>query len=456
MSEGDAILIAAQSARALAQAARRAGLRPFVLDLFGDEDTHSIAEAHRSLPGRFGEGKRGARGVLSGLDALADLAGGRTLGVVLGSGFEGAPALMAKIAERHRLIGAAPETVATLKDPPRFAALCANLAIPHPAIRLPFGEKPIPHPHPEVPAPAGLEGALQGSQRELERSFEARPRLAPQDEGVGGRGPHDEADAGWLLKRIGGSGGSHIRLAASKAVPPGHYAQAFVAGRAVSLNFLADGRDIAVLAFTAQWSKPSALRPFRFAGAIAPGRNEPDILPVALRNEVIEAVARIVAKTGLRGLASADLLVEGAQWWLLEINPRPGATLDVLDRRPTPLLASHIEASLGRLPHIEPAPGDAAGTEICYAARRYACIKALDWPDFSRDRPRAGTRVAKDAPLCTVTATGRNVQGVKNTLRERVRIIDALLEDREEFHVDPKQEPERQRSGDATRGAARR
>ncbi|MFC6049036.1 tetrahydromethanopterin C1 transfer protein, partial [Methylobacterium hispanicum] len=35
----DAILIAAQSGRALAEAARRAGLRPLVADLFGDADT---------------------------------------------------------------------------------------------------------------------------------------------------------------------------------------------------------------------------------------------------------------------------------------------------------------------------------------------------------------------------------------------------------------------------------
>ncbi|MDB5557347.1 MAG: hypothetical protein JWQ36_281, partial [Enterovirga sp.] len=39
----DAILILAQSGRALAAAARRAGLRPYVADLFGDEDTRALA-----------------------------------------------------------------------------------------------------------------------------------------------------------------------------------------------------------------------------------------------------------------------------------------------------------------------------------------------------------------------------------------------------------------------------
>ncbi len=37
-------------------------------------------------------------------------------------------------------------------------------------------------PHPEVPASAGLEGELRGSQRDLEPPFEAPPRFAPQDE----------------------------------------------------------------------------------------------------------------------------------------------------------------------------------------------------------------------------------------------------------------------------------
>ncbi|MDT9047034.1 hypothetical protein RSW36_28355, partial [Escherichia coli] len=70
--EGGAILIAAQSGRALAQAARRAGFRPFVLDLFGDEDTLALAEAHCALPGRFGAGTRDRAGVLAGLDALSN------------------------------------------------------------------------------------------------------------------------------------------------------------------------------------------------------------------------------------------------------------------------------------------------------------------------------------------------------------------------------------------------
>ena len=115
----DAVLIAAQAGRALAEAARRAGLRPYVADLFGDADTLAAAEAYRPLPGRFGT-PPAADATVAALDHLA-VAAGRPIGLILGSGFEDAPDLIGRLAARHRLIGASAETVSTLKAPLAFA-----------------------------------------------------------------------------------------------------------------------------------------------------------------------------------------------------------------------------------------------------------------------------------------------------------------------------------------------
>ncbi len=366
--QGDAVLIAAQSGRALAAAARRAGLRPFVADLFGDADTLALAAAHRLVTGRFGAGP-GARSLLAALDDLAGAAG-TPLGVVLGSGFEGAPALMAAIAARHRLLGAAPDCVRRLKDPLHLAGLCARLGIPHPPVSLAA-----------VPDPES-----------------------------------------WLLKRRGGSGGGHIRPAPAGPPPPGAYLQRRVPGRALSLNILADGRALRVLAATAQWAAPTRARPFRYAGAVDPGD-----MPAPVRAAATAAVAALVAETGLCGLASADLAVDGETWWLLEINPRPGATLDVLDRRAAPLLARHIEAACGRLgPDLVP-PADAAATRICYADRTLEGVPPLAWPDFVMDRPRPGSRIAAGAPVCTVRAAGRDAAAARHALAPRLAAVRALL-----------------------------
>ena len=348
---------------------------PLVLDLFGDADTLDLAAHHRRARGRFGNGPVGGRSLVAQLDELAGLGPAPVLGIVLGSGFEGAPDLIAAIAARHRLLGASPEAVAVLKDSHRFADLCRRLAVPHPAV--------------------------------------TREAVADRD--------------AWLLKRDGGSGGGHIRQATAGRAPPGAYFQARVGGSAHALTVLADGRDLAVVGITAQWCDPSPIRPFRYGGAVEQARDATPLLAPAVVAAVTEAVRAIVAETGLRGLASADILVNGESWWLTEINPRPGATLDVLDRRAVPLLAAHVSASLGEIVEPGEVPVDAAAAQICYATTHYAPVPSLDWPDHVRDRPRAGSSVARGAPLCTLVATGRDAEAARAILRARADRLVARL-----------------------------
>lgn len=346
-----------------------------MLDLFGDADTLALAAHHRQARGHFGDGI-GGREVLAQLDELAESSPTPVIGIVLGSGFEAAPGLMADIAARHRLLGASPEAVALLKDPLAFAGLCRRLRIPHPAVT----------------------------------------REAISDR------------AAWLLKRDGGSGGSHIRAATAGRAPPGAYFQARVGGSAHAITVLADGRDLTVVGVTAQWSDPSPIRPFRYGGAVEQARDEAPLLAHGIAAAVTQAARAIVAETGLRGLASADILVDGEEWWLAEVNPRPGATLDVLDRRAVPLLTAHIGASLGEIILPGEIPMDAAAAQICYATNNYAPVPPLDWPDHVRDRPHAGSSVARGAPLCTLVATGDDAGAARAILRARAAQLVALLD----------------------------
>ncbi len=62
---------------------------------------------------------------------------------------------------------------------------------------------------------------------------------------------------------------------------------------------------------------------------------------------------------------------------------------------------------------------DAAASEICYAASGYAPIPPISWPGFVRDRPKPGTTVTRDAPLCTLFATGPDSAATRAMLRGR-------------------------------------
>lgn len=355
------VVVLGIAARGLAAAARRAGLRAVALDLFGDEDTRALAVETVALRRHPGFAIDPGE-----LFAQLDIHAGRTLPVVLGAGFEHAPQIVGALAARYRLAGCGPDTLARLKEPAAFERLLADLGIPHPRL---------------------FHGAAPEGVRALE-------------------------------KQVGGAGGAHVRPA-TLARGEGWYLQEQVEGRSVSALFLGDARTARLLAFSEQWCAPAEGTPFRYGGAAGPIR-----LDDGIARDVADALSRLVEASGLVGLASADLMVGEAGWSLLEINPRPGATLDIFDRPPLPpLLRLHLDACAGRLPELALlAPG--AGVEARAAGVLYAPA-AFDMrldplPDWVADRPRYGTRFDAGEPVCTVLAAGHDTIDARETLSRRM------------------------------------
>lgn len=357
------VLIAALSGRALAASARRAGFAPLVADFFGDADTLDVAHAHRRL----------TSGLARGIDdaelfaALEELANGHPVqGIVCGTGFEDRPHLLAALAERWPLLGNGAEVMTAVKDPASFATLCHGLRIPHPALSL------------EVP-------------------------LNPAD---------------WLAKRRGGSGGSHVTPAAGREANGSTYFQRHVPGTPVSALFLAAGSRAVVLGFSAQWSCPEPHRPFRYGGAVRPAD-----VPPGTAAAIASAVEAIVADVPLVGLNSADFLVDGDAFWLMEVNPRPGATLDIFEPAGGSLFALHVAACGGELPAVPPRMDDASAAAIAYADQNIASLAPLDWPDWTADRPHSGLAVTAGDPLCTVLARGPTAADARALVSQRLMAV---------------------------------
>lgn len=360
-ADGACLLVAAQSGRALAAAARRAGFVPLVADLFADSDTRALSPAAIAVEGALATGFR-RDGLVAALDRLAAVAPAPPIGLALGSGFEDRPRLIERLAARYGLLGTAGPGVRAAKDPQSLAAACRQEDIPHPPIA----------------------------------------RTVPE--------------AGdWLIKRIGGSGGVHVRPARRPGtLPRGRYAQAFVPGRSVSLGFLSDGIDIRPIGFAEQWTAPTPARPWRFGGMAGPVR-----LPETVEAGMIDAARRLARRFGLRGLASLDAVLDGEDWTLVEINPRPGAALDVLDCGEVPLLAAHIAACRGYLPEMKVVSAMVRGIGIVYATKPIAAVLAAEWPAWVFDRPDSGGSIGAGDPIATVTAEAPDVGAVRALIERR-------------------------------------
>lgn len=360
------VLIAALSGRALAACARRAGYRPLVADLFGDRDTRDLAEACEVVPGSLSRGF--ARGAL--LAALDRLAAGRLVtGVVTGAGFEDRTILLRDLAARYGLLGNAQETVAAMKNPWMLADACARAGIGHPQIA---AERP--------------------------------------------------ACGDWLRKRVGGSGGVHVDDAPDPAGSRrGRYWQRRIAGEPISLTFLAAGGACRVLGISRQWADPTPRQPFRYGGAVRQAAMDP-----AMSVRLCEAVARLVELTDLRGLNSADFLVRDDGFDLLEINPRPGATLDLFADREGALFDLHLSACAGVLPDDLPSWPAASAAAIVYAPTKIRLPAGFIWPPWTADRQPQGETVPSGGPLCTVLAEAADAAAAEHLVRERAEQITAM------------------------------
>jgi predicted ATP-grasp superfamily ATP-dependent carboligase len=362
MTKPAALLLVAISARALAAAARRAGFMAVAIDAFGDEDTRAACDIWE----RVEDAMEGFAKVE--LEPIVSRLR-RTcepVGLVYGSGFDDCANRLMEIAQAP-LLGASPEALARTKDPQAFARSCEAAGISHPEIRFTA---------PELPAR-------------------------------------------WLIKRRGGSGGAHIAHGGARSAKPGEYWQRRVEGRTISLLFVRDAAGLTPVAWSEQWTAPCASAPFRYAGAAGP-------LDMEAPKGLLSSLAALTGALGLRGLASADFLDDGERFWLLEINPRPGATLDVFDDEEDPLLARHVAAVMGR-PAAPLKPRSPRAAQIVYAETDSTTPKG-DWPDWAADRAAPGTPVPAGAPFCTVFADGASVRDAKTLGEERSRRIQSWLQ----------------------------
>lgn len=363
------ILLLALSARMLAQSARRGGWRPLALDWFADEDTAALSDYSAALPA--GEAGLDEAAILAAIDRADPDREAEAF--VYGSGIENYPNLLEKVSKDWPLCGNGANTVGLLRNPRTFFGLLDELEIPYP-----------------------------------------ETRYTPPDQ-----------SEGWLVKHRRSEGGKGVFLYRQTWPPEDEvYFQRQVRGAAVSFSFLADGRTIKTIGFNSQWTTAQdGVHPYLFAGIV----NRADI--DAGHRAAIKAHARtLTEKTGLLGLNSLDYIYDGETCRLLEVNPRPGASLALYDEDyPEGLLTEHVKACLGRLTSGAIASRTVRGYAIVYARSRVTVPLALDWPPWTADRPIGGTTVLPGRPMCSILAGANQRSRVEKMLKERERRLLALF-----------------------------
>ncbi len=302
------------SVRAAAWSAWRAGLRCVAIDAFGDRDLRAIAEAW------WPADPRDCQNALSMAlrDARAGSARSGRPVLAWGAPFENHPEMLRALQRDWHLVGTGCESLRRVREPDWLAAAAASAGVRFP------------------------------------RTAERPPA-------------NDER---WLFKLRRSGGGAGVRDAHAAAPPApeadalqrprtqeGYY-QRFVQGVPGSAVLLADRHQVRLLGWTRQLVGEPLLNAARYAYcgtlATASASHVPDLFDTAQSHWLdgrhaektqrygssrpgprwtafARGVAEIARRARLRGLFGADFVFDGEHLWLIEINPRYTAAVELLE-----------------------------------------------------------------------------------------------------------------------------
>ena len=230
------------------------------------------------------------------------------------------------------------------------------------------------------------------------------------------------AQSGWLIKRAGTTGGGHVRhWTGSEAIGSRDYFQERLSGPVMSVLFLANGERAFIVGWNTQWTRPGD---FVWGGAINRA-----LLNQEQQMALFTHVQSLVSILQLRGLNSLDFVLDDGEAKIIELNPRPGATLELYDEDfRHGLLYWHLQACCGRLPEAtDISSTKVRGSRIVFARTTMTIQTSEDWPAWCHDLPADGVVINRGEPVCSVMASGADSLSVVARLQRRVTEMEQRL-----------------------------
>ena len=273
--------------------------------------------------------------------------------VVYGGGLENRPDLVERLADGRELLGTPPELLAAVRDPWAIGA-----------------------------------AARAGGARSPEtRSVADAPTLA-------------ESRDVWLRKPQRGGGGRGVRRWAGGRLRPTEILQRRVGGLSCSAVSIGDGRRAVLLGLTEQLHHPPGMQ---WTGNLTPPRL-PSAELAELDGQLRAVCTEVAARFGVRGAFGVDAVWDGRHAWVLEVNPRPTAALELFGPGS---FEAHVQGARGLgLPSADTAPGRCARVKLVLFAEQD--LRAPDpgwWPTgLVRDIPQEGETITRGAPVCTLVS----------------------------------------------------
>ncbi len=211
----------------------------------------------------------------------------------------------------------------------------------------------------------------------------------------------------WLSKPLRGQGGVGIN-SQKKDI----YWQHFYDGQAQagSVLFLANGEIATIIGFNTQWTRDD----FLFLG-ISNHSNLNDLQ----KTQIYSWLQSIVVHFNLRGLNSLDFIQTENEVFVLEVNPRPSASMQLYNAL---LFKAHLtlKTEFSRTT-------DFSAYQIVYAPQTVVIPKNFVWLESCQDLPPTGVIIHKKQPICSMIAIGKTSNLVLKKLKINIQKLEGNL-----------------------------
>ncbi len=356
------LLIVANSARMLAQAAVQAGFLPLVIDTYADQDTGGYAEKILCISSLEQKFLRSAVETMTKLFPVQQ--------VIYGSGFENFPESLLLLESLLTVLGNKFNVFNRLQDERSFFAGLNELNISYPEV---VYNSPV-------------------------------------------------QDGAWLFKPSKSYGGVGIcRTYPFKQSEISVYWQKYQSGIPHSVLFLANGKHSQIIGFNEQSTIAlNNTNEFIFSGII----NSTE-LTKKQKTQLIFWVDTLTARYSLRGLNSLDFIQDGGELFILEVNSRPPASMQLYD---ADLLNRHIKACQGELIDYSYPQTDISGYQVIYASQPCRISENMIWPEGAMDLLREGSEINTGQPICSIIAHCATAALVREQLKIKNQFIVNQIE----------------------------
>lgn len=360
------LLIIGASARSAAMSACRAGFSPWSIDQFGDADLCRLGPT--SVMQRYP------------CDALKLIRDKTDMPWIYTGGLENAPGLIDRLAARRPLLGNGAAVVRRVRNPTLLKVALERGGFMMPSTS--FDSRDVP---------------LDGS---------------------------------WIMKRRRSAGGLHVRRwnasSAAGGLPRGWYLQQVVKGVNLGALFVGTKDGARFLGATRSLVEHNVpLMPWLYGGSVGP---EP--LEVQIEQGFEQLGEILVREFGLVGLFGVDVILGDDRIYVLEVNPRYTASVEVLERAcEFNALSMHVSACRGEsVARFESRRSIIVGKRIVYAQSALQVHSQMTehWlqqnvdplrPTIA-DIPQPGTNIEPGEPIATVITSGETMELVQKRLSE--------------------------------------